>query len=404
LLWGYSHYREKTPLTNISGPLTILLPPLIFFLTAVTLSASIGLRPLHSFSPTLSLIFFSLTILLFALHSRPFQALQALIAGQAIASLHSILDGSFPHTLPSLFLGKVTESGQLAISIFITLGVLWREFTTQMSQHSKSHLTQLNLLGGITAIVIATCAFRHDTGALATPLLIAGLGWGICAAVVVFRITSLRPTLSHYAWYVVGALPLLLGALLVNLKRGPWFGVTVGVAIFFAFFARKLLGIWTALALLAVLAFPSIQTRLADSYADFTISGGRSTIWKIGAELCAQYPLGVGYRNSGVLRSFAREIPEELDHFHNNLLNITAENGWLASLLFIWFVVTAIRLCFAKPRDPLLVALGCGVISWQIAGLVEYNAGDAEVLVLMWMMLGIAMKLLATRQPLTAAQ
>ena len=33
--------------------------------------------------------------------------------------------------------------------------------------------------------------------------------------------------------------------------------------------------------------------------------------------------------------------------------------------------------------------VGCAIISWQTAGLVEYNFGDSEVMIIVWMLLGI---------------
>lgn len=391
-LYGYSLCREKALKTGLAAPLQKILAPLAFFLIAVGVSATTGISPRHSFNPTLSLFFFSLSLLLFATKARPISVLIALLSGQTIAALHSVLDGAFPNTLPSLFLGKVTESGQLAISIFIAVGLVWRTLSSDLILKSKQDLRLLTVVGFATTVVVSALGFRYDAGAFATPILFAALGWGVVAAIVTKKLVTRNANLTLYAWIAVAAMPLLTGALLVNLKRGPWLGVATGVAIFCAFFARKLLVVVIAMIAVTVAAFPSIQTRLADSYTDFTISGGRSTIWKIGVELCAQYPMGVGYRNSGILRSFSREIPEELDHFHNNLLNITAENGWLASMLFVWFVITAVRLCFTKPTEPLLVAIGCGIISWQLAGIVEYNAGDAEVLIMVWLLLGIAMK------------
>jgi hypothetical protein len=396
LLYGYSLLREGFGKVRLSASLQTLLAPLGFFLLAVCISAATGISPLHSFNPVLSLVFFSFSIPLFATASQTTPVLLALVSGQTLAALHSVLDGALPDTLPPFFLGKVTESGQLAISIFIAIGLLWRtrSFATT-STSTKRVFTALTTLGCLTTIAVSTLAFRHDTGPLATPILFIAPCWAAVVAWLSSRLAGRDKAATLYAWLITLVFPLLTGALLVNLKRGPWFGVLTGVALLCAFFARKFLIAVVATATIAVAAFPAIQNRLSDSYTDFTITGGRSTIWQIGADLCTQFPMGVGYRNSGILRSFSHEIPEELDHFHNNLLNITAENGWLATVLFVWFIFTALRLCFSKPKEPLLVAIGCAIISWQLAGIVEYNAGDAEVLIMIWLLLGVAMKLLS---------
>jgi hypothetical protein len=395
LIYSYSLYRDGLGKIQLSPPLQTLLAPLGFFLLAVGISAVTGISPIHSFNPVLSLVFFSLSVPLFATASRTIPVLLALVSGQTIAAIHSVLDGAFPNTLPSLFLGKVTESGQLALSIFIAIGLVWRaRVLEENSSAMKRAAVPLTILGCLTVIVVSMVAFRHDTGALATPMLYIALCWGAAVAWIATRLSARDKATALYAGLVTLAIPLLTGALLVNLKRGPWFGVVTGVALLCAFFARKSLIAVIATITLTVAAFPAIQTRLTDSYTDFTIAGGRSTIWQIGADLCSKFPMGVGYRNSGILRSFSHEIPEELDHFHNNLLNITAENGWLATVLFVWLIFTTLRLCFSRPKEPLLVAIGCAILSWQLAGVVEYNAGDAEVLIMVWLLLGVAMKLL----------
>jgi O-antigen ligase len=184
----------------------------------------------------------------------------------------------------------------------------------------------------------------------------------------------------------------MICALLVNLKRGPWLGVLVGCVCFACFYSRKLIAPLAAAAICAAVVVTPIRERILDSYEHFTISGGRSTIWRIGAELVSEYPLGIGYHNSGILREFSPEIPPELKHFHNNLLNIAAETGWLGVFVFIWLIAAIVKTCFSNRNKPLYVALGCAVISWQCAGLVEYNFGDSEVTILAWMLLGLILK------------
>jgi O-antigen ligase len=146
-----------------------------------------------------------------------------------------------------------------------------------------------------------------------------------------------------------------------------------------------------------------VRERIFHSYDHFTISGGRSTIWRIGAELASEYPLGIGYHNSGILRQFAPEIPPELKHFHNNILNITAESGWLAGLIFLWFILSTCRFCLRQKTSPILVAFGCAVLSWQVAGLVEYNFGDSEITLLIWIALGLALQMTTNESTASAS-
>jgi O-antigen ligase len=112
-------------------------------------------------------------------------------------------------------------------------------------------------------------------------------------------------------------------------------------------------------------------------------------MWKIGTELISEYPLGIGYHNSGVLRRFSLEIPQELKHFHNNLINIAAESGLLTAAIFMWFIIAVVRGGMSAPRTSIRVGIACAFISWQAAGLVEYNFGDSEVMIVAWILLGV---------------
>jgi O-antigen ligase len=212
------------------------------------------------------------------------------------------------------------------------------------------------------------------------------------AATTYLKLIRRSTTAAWPATLVTIQIPLLMCALIVNLKRGPWMGVLVGTVVFCFLYARRLVAVVVAsAAILATLVAP-VRERLLASYEHFTIEGGRSTIWRIGLELASEYPLGIGYHNSRVLRQFAPEIPPELNHFHNNLINIASEIGWLGLATFVWLLFAVVRTCFKDIRAPLYVAIGCAIISWQVAGLVEYNFGDSEVTLIVWVLLGLVIQ------------
>jgi hypothetical protein len=369
-----------------------ILVPLAFLLLSTLCSAITGIDPAHSFGPLTSLLFFSLTIFVFRDYGAYHYVPLALVSGQALAALHSVVASAFPDRIPSLFLGAVTESGQLALSLFICLGLAWQKYVDGRSVMSPATPRIAITCGVLMTIILSSFGFRTESGlastALATMWIVGLLGvWFLLRAAP----TSLQATRGLLTLSTIH-LPLLLTALLVNLKRGPWLGVTVGLAVFCGFFARRLLIALIAGAIITAVSVPPIRERLAVSYEHFTISGGRSTIWKVGAHLMSQYPLGIGYHNSGIMRQFSMEIPPELKHFHNNLINLAAESGVLTAGIFIWFIYAVVSVCFARPWKPMHIALGCAFISWQTAGLVEYNFGDSEVMVIAWLMLGLLLQ------------
>jgi hypothetical protein len=366
-----------------------VLVPVVLFLSSVALSSLLGLNPIRSLKPLLSLFFFATTVLVFSRHGELVPLLSALLAGQAIAASHSVLDAAFPDVIPGLFIGKVSESGQLALTILVSVGFLWR-MHPQVSELLRASERRWLMAGALLAtITLISFGFRvemHIPLPAITCILVGA------TAVILAAIMSARKQgviAGRYALLLAVQAPLLIAALMVNLKRGPWLGVVAGSTIFFAVFAPRLAAMVLSIATVSAVTITPITERLAASYQHFTIVGGRSTIWRIGAELIAQFPLGIGFHNSDTLRKFAPEIPPELRHFHNNILNITAENGWLTCAFFLWFVFAVVRRSFAQPLNAVHVAIGCAILSWQAAGLVEYNVGDSEVMLVMWLLVGV---------------
>jgi hypothetical protein len=397
LLWGYTN-RFQFASFKPSKTASLITAPLCAFILTALLSGAVGISQTHSFPALASLLFFLLTIPLFASYSKTRSVCLALIAGQTLAAFHSFLDAAIPNTLPRLFLGEVTESGQLAITVPLTLGLIISYIPNSSASKEPSTVKRSIIALASMAIVIATTLVLlgfQSALPLALAIIALAVASSLLCAQIAFKLARRAgPELRQQLALTLIALPLLTCALLVNLKRGPWLGVLLGMSCLIFFYARRFLLplILTATAIAITIA--PIRERLSASYAHFTIEGGRSTIWRIGLELATEYPLGIGYHNSGILREFAPEIPPELKHFHNNLLNIATETGWLGVLTFIWFIVGTIKVCFRNRDNALSVAIGAAIISWQAAGLVEYNFGDSEVTIVVWILLG-----LLTRHP-----
>lgn len=363
--------------------------PLAFLLLSTLLSATIGLDPLHSFPPLFSLVFFSLTVLVFRDYGNSYLVPLALVTGQAVAAAHTVLASTFSGSIPSIFLGSVTESGQLALSLFVCLGLAWQKLHAQRGTVAPAIPRAAVACGLLATIMLSSLGFHQDINLTGSTMAILWAGGAIAFASILLLA---RPTTREARGILTLStlyFPLLISALLLNLKRGPWLGCVVGIAVFSLFFAKRFLMIVLSATLMTAAMVPPIRERLVVSYDHFTISGGRSTIWRIGGELISQYPLGIGYHNSGIMRKFSLEIPPELKHFHNNLINIAAESGILTTAIFCWFIIAVVRACFRRPRIAFHVAIGCAFISWQTAGLVEYNFGDSEVMIIAWMLLGI---------------
>jgi hypothetical protein len=423
LLWIFAYWSRLADRIHMSREVIV---PLFLFLILVTLSSLFGVDLSRSLPSVPGLFFFALLILAVAevvrIHG-PLGVLLPLIAGQSIAALHTVIEAGFPNQISRLFLGAVTESGQLAIVTIVSLGLVFSKSSSSANpQPGQAHtpppygLVLGCVLASVCWIGIAHLIARYDQLACGSAICASSmLLWSFISiaflsiAAVALKVDYLfrLPPGSQLvrALYLV-FVPLLIAALVLNLKRGPWMGVLIAGSVLTLLFHRRLLLPLLAFSILSYLSLEPVRQRIAEIPEHFYITGGRSVLWDIGVDLATRYPLGVGFRNSRFLQTFSEEIPLEINHFHNNLINITVECGWIALAVFVWWVLSTIRFSLHPSRfgswKPLASAIGLGLLSWQIAGLVEYNWGDSEVRMLVYVVVGVLIgmaQLSGTTQP-----
>ncbi|MCB0335711.1 MAG: O-antigen ligase family protein, partial [Bdellovibrionales bacterium] len=192
---------------------------------------------------------------------------------------------------------------------------------------------------------------------------------------------------------IIYVLPILFANLLANLKRGPWLGVVLGVCLMTLLVTGKRFYSCIPIALaIGSLAIQPVYQRIIHSYDHFFITGGRHLLWQIGIELSTRFPLGIGYDNSRIVKTFSPNIPHELEHFHNNMINLLVETGYVGLCLFAWWLLSIWRFSFSTKRkieQIVPISIGCAILSWQIAGIVEYNVGDSEITILIFLLIGL---------------
>ncbi len=319
-------YLERKTLRAEFTKVLPQLKPFYLFILFILIAAPFGIDFGNSVTKILKLLVLSLCIFSFLkLFNRSglIKPFLILISAQAIAALHSILE--FFWQLPSIFLGAVTESGQLAMTIPVTLGIL---------------LTS-----------------KKDLPAWGKKLI------GLLLATLIL-------------------------ALIFNLKRGPWLGAGVGTLLILLIHRPKALWAVVTTIILALALFAPVRERLLNTREHFAIAGGRQVMWSIAGDLATRYPMGVGYGNSRVLQRFAREIPPEHKHFHSNYLNILVETGYIGFVLFCAWLISLISHGLRNSKHSRVsLAFTCAILSWAIAGIVEYNFGDSEVILLVFLIL-----------------
>lgn len=390
-----------------------LYQPLVVFLVLAGFCSFFGINPLSSLRGILSMAFFSLMILVFHDISTPLfriRIISCLVCAQAFAAYHSVLEGAFVDRIPQIMIGKVSESGQICLTLIIGFTLLiflgssrnnptFSNNFGSMISLIKSKNFWLFLLN-LTLFSLLAFAPQLKLGMLLFMILLTvSSAFFIFAAInALLLLIKQSPNPQRLGQLLlIYALPLIITALLVNLKRGPWCGAFAGLLLICLIYRKQAVLPLLAFIVIIFTAVTPLRNRLEQSSQHFFISGGRHVMWDIGIELASKYPLGIGFENSSFLREFSAEIPPEHDHFHNNFLNIIAETGWLCFGVFIWWILRLLKSAFRNRRHPpdriLAAGIGCSLIALLSAGVVEYNFGDSEVYLVLFLLVGILSRL-----------
>ncbi len=376
--------------------------------------------------------FFAVPLSLRGFLGRVEQYFAALIFGQCIAAVHSVLTDGFEIAVPVGLPGPVTESGQLVLIIpcvlataFFFLTVHGKISASPLNPFDDDQPARLKLFGfsfsppGYAAALFSVLLvaawpqvlpFDDEkvmltvrwSAAFAALLLMLVPSWrNICS--VMCQIRERRPLGSVELYALIWpAAALLFAALMLNLKRGPWLAVFVELVIVGVVLSRRLLtyGVLFFCGLLVCLA--PARARLASFEEHFSISGGRKYMWELGSELAQRFPLGLGPNNAAFMRQLDPTLPELHRHMHNNLLNVAVETGWIGLAIYIWWMWVAISIGYSAwrktrgSRDRMVrqfglvaLCLSTALLGWQIAGTVEYNFGDGEIRTIAYFYLGL---------------
>ena len=314
-------------------PQTPLDRPIACFAVSGLLAAFVGLDPGDSLWGLRSYMQVVIVYLVFAYVNsldRARELVRWFLIGAAITSIYTVLGAVAPALFPRLFLGQMTQSGQLLFAIGFSL----------------------------TLLLSGTFEGRWPRIALCFYLL----------------------------------------ALVCNLKRGAWLGVVATVATVALFTGRRVMLIAGLVVVLTVAAVPPVRSRITNSTRDLLLPGNRYDIWVSAIDVVQRFPMGVGRKNGEILRDYPN-IPHRHKHAHNNLLQITLENGFIGLAAFSWWmlaygarVLRAVRrLAADNPFFPFAVAAFSTFVGFHVAGLVEYNFGDSEVLEIFFVTMGLGL-------------
>jgi hypothetical protein len=216
-----------------------------------------------------------------------------------------------------------------------------------------------------------------------------------------------------------------LCALFLTVTRAVWLGCLISSTLIILLTMRR-----RALLAVAALAIPLImaglfvlQQKRNVGFLDRTDHSitWREIVWAEGASLLVQSPrhllIGVGmdsikkrWREWGLFDG--GRIP--MGHMHSNFLQIALERGVPALLLWLAFLLVYARTLWRTlrrikekslwmERGILVGALG-GLVGFFVSGVVHYNWGDSEVVMVLYFIMGLALVIHQTGRETTSSR
>lgn len=252
------------------------------------------------------------------------------------------------------------------------------------------------------------CAWRHPVPDFLTALIDKGsmtdgqmlmLGTAITVALMLLAWRSGERRLA--GWLAV-ALLLEVAGLVVNFKRGSWFCAMVLTGVVVMAHARW--RTWLVLgAVLAVLfSLPAVRLRLGQLDREFQPEGGgRLAMWtRVAPALIQAHPHGVGYGalTNDLMRKAYRHVERDRNHLHANWAQVLVETGWVGLGVYgawmLWLAVAATRGVRHARRlgataYAAAVAAALALAGLILNGVVEYNFGDTELMMVLAIVAGL---------------
>ena len=201
------------------------------------------------------------------------------------------------------------------------------------------------------------------------------------------------------SWYAVATLAGL--GLLLHFKRGAWLAF-MGVCVLGALLTRRWkLPVLVLLLACSALLLPGTRARLEQLRDVVHIEkGGRMLLWtKVAPQAIREHPWGMGYRvvRHEDLLAIHSGVEAGLNHLHNNLLQVTLESGWLGAFIWSGWMLSLLwvlgRSALGQHKSAHTLGLFCALCFLLLNGVVEYNIGDTEILMLFSLVCGLGLGL-----------
>ena len=231
---------------------------------------------------------------------------------------------------------------------------------------------------------------------------------GLLMLIITVAVSRILFGTSERMWAVI-VLPALIVALVVTLTRNALFGACVGVGLLLALKNFRLIAIAPIAAAVFIAVAPTTVIDRVYSTFDLQDPTNRDRLAMVtaGTAMVRDHPItGVGPEMVQVVYADYRPptgVNEVNQHLHNVPLQIAAERGLPALLLWGWFVVMVVRDLiqqFRQPQSRALAAAGLAAVACMLtAGMFEYNFGDSEFLMLLLVLITLPAAALVGQTP-----
>lgn len=346
---------------------------LVFAVVAVIVSAW-GLNPALSFRKLYKLIWFMgipVAATLITTRVRLLTLLKAYVYGAGVLALDILV----------LRTWAAWQAGQKAIVAGGRADLWWQIIDRGSMTHGQVLMVALTALAGLLTIRVQ----QRPSASADEP---------------VFEKTPV--TFSRF--FCWGMPALLTAAMVLNFKRGSWVATGIVMVALLALTGRR----WRVAALVigvAVLALlPPVQQRMANLRSELTLAhGGRLVMWtKIAPTLIREHPFGIGYRalDERLMQETAHRlqvtVEKNRNHVHSNPLQIMVSTGWIGLAVYLVWMGVGLHRSFGcgvglkdRADRALRLTLAMMLLGLILNGMVEYNFGDAELVLAYGLIFGM---------------
>jgi putative inorganic carbon (HCO3(-)) transporter len=217
----------------------------------------------------------------------------------------------------------------------------------------------------------------------------------------VFMAVALERSLPRrFRLAVLGAAAAVFAALFFSFTRSSWIGAVVSVAVLLAVLRRRLLVPFAAGLVLLVLVLPAPYRARVESIWNpaFRTNVQRLELLRGGTAIVREHPV-IGVGTMDLADVYRAHMPPGAvhvhGHMHNDFLQVAVQTGLVGLAAFVFLLASFARLIVGNlraagpPAERAWAAGSLGALAgFVVNGLFEWNFGDAEVVTLLYIVIG----------------